>query len=126
MRKFVCREFIKTVDLDLFRTFLETFPGSGGIAWSRLPEDEKEKREALFEIFQRSEDLTDDLQDSLHCAKYLAGAAGASKLLELAEKFGVDLVPPAEALKIARSWTRARSRFTPTSTTARSSTAPST
>ena len=93
VRKFVCREFTNTVDLDLFRKFLRQFPGDGRIDWDQLPEDDREKREALFQIFQRAEDLPVELQNALHCAKILAGDAGVSRLVELAEAYDLILVP---------------------------------
>lgn len=106
VRKFVSCEFIKTVDLNLFRRFLSPFSARIGIDWPSLPEDEAERREALFEIFRRAEDFPDELQKALHRATILSGSAGAGILLEQAAMAGVELVPAAEVKDVAAIDTR--------------------
>ncbi|WP_157937673.1 hypothetical protein [Oceaniglobus roseus] len=93
VKKFVSREFVNTVDLCLFRRFLEEFKDLGGIAWDDLREPEKSKRNRLFEQFQRSENLSNLLHLALHHAKILASDAGTRKLVQLADACGIRLAP---------------------------------
>lgn len=94
IKNFVNREFAKTVDLDLLKRFLDPFNAKITLDWSALPEDEKDKREAIFEFFRGADErLPAQLLDALHKIMVLSDANGARLLQEQAELAGVSLVP---------------------------------
>lgn len=93
VRKFVSCDFIKTVDLELLRRLLEPHEAAIGLDWTRLPDDEGARRDALLKLFRIGENFPKALQNALHHAKLLSGQAGARILIEQAELSGVELVP---------------------------------
>jgi hypothetical protein len=50
VKKFVNREFAKTVDLDLLKRLIAPYAAAIDFDWARLPEEEKDRREAIFEL----------------------------------------------------------------------------
>jgi len=95
VRKFVCRDFIRTVDLHLLGRLLKPHSGHINLDWNDLPDDETEKREVLFEFFRRMDSTCPaELQNALHCAKILSGETGCRILLEQAELAGITLTSP--------------------------------
>ena len=97
VRKFVDREFSKTVDLDLLARLLAPFAYRLDFSWTDLPEAEREKREAIFEFFRRAtESFPSALQDALHRASILSTPSGSRLLVEQADQRGIRLVPDAE------------------------------
>lgn len=91
VRKFVSRDFMKTVDLQLLRRLLEPHVAAIGLNWGNLPDDDGARRDALFNLFSIGENFPQSLQNALHYAKLLSGQAGARILIEQAELSGVDL-----------------------------------
>ncbi|WP_413152315.1 hypothetical protein [Amaricoccus sp. W119] len=53
IRNFVDRAFLRTVDLGLLHRLLAPHLGQIGFDWAALPEDEKKRREAIFDLFAR-------------------------------------------------------------------------
>ena len=97
VRKYVNREFSKTVDLELLRRFLTPYLDHIALDWATLPEDEKEKREAVFELFRLADGrFPSSLQFALFNIATLSSDAGANILLAQVDEAGVELVPPAE------------------------------
>ncbi len=56
VKKFVNRDFAKTVDLDLLKRLIDPYASTIHLDWSALPADEKEKREAIFEFFRGTDE----------------------------------------------------------------------
>lgn len=99
VRKFVSREFANTVDLDLLARFLAPFADDIGFDWNNLPEDDRERRDAIFEFFRGADDrFPAELQNALHCARVLSNDNGSRLLREQADLRGVSLVDDDEAL----------------------------
>lgn len=92
VRKFVSREFINTVDLELLRRLLEPYERTLALEWHELPAEDQARRDALFELFRMGEGFPAELQNALHYAKLLSGQAGARILFEQAELSGVELL----------------------------------
>jgi hypothetical protein len=97
IKNFVNREFAKTVDLDLLKRLLDPFSSKITLDWAALPENEKDKREAIFEFFRSAGEHTPvQLLDALHKIMVLSDASGARLLQEQADLAGVPLVPKDE------------------------------
>ncbi len=97
VRKFVSREFAKTVDLDLLRRFLAPFAERLDFDWDALPSDDGKKRDAIFEFFRVADSrFPMELHDALHCAAVLATPSGCRVLQEQAAARGIELVPASE------------------------------
>jgi hypothetical protein len=93
VKKFASKGFFQTVDLDLLERLLE--PDAEGLpfALSDLPQDEKERRRALYEHFLGvDESFPDELLDALHCILQLSDKQGLQCLRERADLAGVQLV----------------------------------
>ena len=72
IRKFVNREFARTVGLDLIRRLVEPYASTIKLDFTTLPIDEKSCREALFEFFRNADDsIPSEFQDALHCIMVL-------------------------------------------------------
>jgi hypothetical protein len=52
VKKFVNRDFAKTVDLDLLKRLIDPYAATIQLDWNALPADEKDRREAIFEFFR--------------------------------------------------------------------------
>ena len=97
IKKFVNREFAKTVDLDLLKRLLAPYASRIAFDWSARPADEKEKREAIFEFFRNTDEgFPWELLDSLHKIMVLSDANGARLLIEQAELANIELIPKKE------------------------------
>jgi hypothetical protein len=97
IKKFVNREFAKTVDLDLLRRLLQPFEDRIALDWNAMPPDEKAKREAIFEFFRGTDErFPAELLDALHRIMVLSDANGARLLHEQADLAGVALIPKEE------------------------------
>ena len=55
IRNFVDRAFSRTVDLELLHRLLSPHLGQIGFDWDGLPEDDGERREAIFGLFARAD-----------------------------------------------------------------------
>lgn len=99
IKKFVNREFAKTVDLDLLKQLIAPYQSEIALDWSSLPEDERDKREAIFEFFRGTDErFPSALLDALHKIMVLSNESGAALLQEQAELAGVTIVPLNEAV----------------------------
>jgi hypothetical protein len=97
IKKFVSREFAKTVDLVLLKRLLDPFRAKIAFNWDALPENEKEKRESVFEFFRSADErLPVQLLDALHKIMVLSDANGARLLQEQADLASIELVPKEE------------------------------
>jgi hypothetical protein len=97
IKKFVSREFIKTVDLNLLKRLIDMFGASDRVGWDKLPADDRERREAIYELFRGAEDaFPKDMLDALHRIMILANPTGARLLHERAALEGVELIPADE------------------------------
>ena len=86
VKKFVNREFVRTVDLDLLKRLLDPYSRDIALDWTALPADEKQKREAIFEFFRGADErFPAQLLDALHRIMVLSDANGARLLQEQAE-----------------------------------------
>ena len=78
VKKFVNREFAKTIDLDLLKRLLDPYARDIALDWSALPAGEKQKREAIFEFFRGTDErFPAQLLDALHRIMVLSDANGA-------------------------------------------------
>ncbi|HUE95489.1 MAG TPA: hypothetical protein VMN39_02465 [Longimicrobiaceae bacterium] len=97
VRKFVSREFARTVDLQLLERFLAPFIDRIEFDLTALPEDEEEKREAIFEFFRGADDrFPPKMQNALHGVSTLSTPGGSRLLQEQADVAGIVLVPREE------------------------------
>lgn len=97
IRKFVNREFARTVELDLLRRLLEPYRSKLNFDFATLPKDERNRREALFEFFRMAdESFPSEFQDALHCITVLSNPNGLRILQEQADRAGVQLIPEQE------------------------------
>ena len=98
VKKFVNRDFARTVDLDLLARLIEPHKAAIGFDWQSLPADEKERREAIFEFFKGTDErFPPELLDALHKIMLLSNENGARLLYEQAELAGVTIVSVDEA-----------------------------
>jgi len=97
VRKFVNREFSRTVDLELLRRFLTPYLDCIGFDWNSMPDDDKAKREAIFELFRNADgSFPSSLQFALFNIATLSSDTGANVLLAQADEAGVELVLTSE------------------------------
>ena len=96
IKKFVNREFIRTVDLDLLERLLAPFRNQIPRDLAALPTDEQARREALFQLFAAVDELPEGLKDALHTVSHVASANGARLLKERADRHGIVLIPTEE------------------------------
>ena len=97
IRKFVDRAFARTVDLALLRRLLEPHLARIGFDWSSLPEEDKERREAIFNLFSMGEiRFPPALQFALFNISTLSTDAGARIIQEIAGEAGVDVLANAK------------------------------
>lgn len=97
VKKFVSREFVKTVDLDLLKRLIDRFNAAASLHWDELPENDNERREAIYELFRGADDaFPKELLDALHRIMTLSNPTGARLLHERAEVHGVKLIPSEE------------------------------
>lgn len=90
VRKFVSREFARTVYLDLLARFLSSHADVIGLDWDALPRDDNATRDAIYEFFRGADDrLPAELQDALHRASILSTPRETRLLLEQANERGV-------------------------------------
>lgn len=97
IKKFVNREFSRTVELNLIRRLVEPYGSKIKFDFTTLPIDEKSCREALFEFFRSAdESFPSEFQDALHCIMVLSNPNGLRLLQEQADRVGVQLIPEEE------------------------------
>ncbi len=97
VKKFVNRQFIRTVDLALLERLVEPYAGVLAFEFDRLPQGDKERRETLFEFFRSAdESFPSQLLDALHCILVLSSPNGMRVLQEEADREGIELIPASE------------------------------
>lgn len=97
VKKFVNREFAKTVDLGLLKRLLDPYSSKIAFNLDALPANEDDKREAIFEFFRGTDErFPADLLDALHKIMVLSDSPGMRLLQEQADLAGVNLVPKQE------------------------------
>ena len=93
IRNFVDRAFSRTVDLELLHRLLEPYLGQIGFDWDTLPEDDRERREAIFNLFAKADlRFPAKLQFALYNISTLSTDAGARIVQEIASEAGVDVL----------------------------------
>lgn len=97
IKKFVSREFVKTVDLELLKRLIDKFDAAEKLKWADLPEEDRERREEIYEIFRGADEtFPRKLLDALHRIMMLSNPTGARLLHERAEAAGIKLIPDEE------------------------------
>ena len=97
IKKFVSREFVKTVDLELLKRLIDKFDAAEKLKWADLPEEDRERREEIYEIFRGADEtFPKKLLDALHRIMMLSNPTGARLLHERAEAAGIKLIPDEE------------------------------
>ena len=97
VRKFVDRSFARTVDLTLLHRLLEPYLDRIGFDWVSLPDDEKAKREAVFQLFQNADaTFPPELQFALFNISTLSTESGARLIQDIASELGVDVLAGAK------------------------------
>lgn len=93
IRNFVDRAFSRTVDLELLHRLLRPYLGQIGFDWDGLPEDDGERREAIFGLFAKADlRFPAKLQFALYNITTLSTDAGARIIQEIASEAGVDVL----------------------------------
>lgn len=93
IRNFVDRAFSRTVDLELLHRLLSPYLGQIGFDWDGLPEDDGERREAIFGLFAKADlRFPAKLQFALYNISTLSSDAGARIIQEIASEAGVDVL----------------------------------
>ncbi|MCA8881535.1 MAG: hypothetical protein KDA73_16630 [Rhodobacteraceae bacterium] len=93
IRNFVDRAFSRTVDLELLHRLLSPHLGQIGFDWDGLPEDDGERREAIFGLFARADmRFPAKLQFALYNISTLSTDVGARIIQEIASEAGVDVL----------------------------------
>ena len=93
IRNFVDRAFSRTVDLELLRRLLEPHLGQIDFDWNGLPEDDAERREAIFNLFARADmRFPAKLQFALYNISTLSTDPGARIIQEIATEAGIDVL----------------------------------
>lgn len=93
IRNFVDRAFSRTVDLKLLHRLLGPHLGQIDFDWDGLPEDDGERREAIFGLFARADmRFPAKLQFALYNISTLSTDAGARIIQEIASEAGVDVL----------------------------------
>src|SRR5690554_4195840 len=97
VKKFVSREFVRTVDLRLLGRLIDKFGARADLKWDELPEDDRERREAIYELLRSADEaFPKELLDALHRIMTLSNPTGVRLLHERAEAAGVKLIPSDE------------------------------
>ncbi|QYX57986.1 hypothetical protein K1T73_06285 [Roseovarius sp. SCSIO 43702] len=95
IRNFVDRAFSRTVDIELLHRLLSPYLGQIDFDWDDLPEDDKKRREAIFNLFARADTrFPAKLQFALYNISTLSTDAGARIIQEIATEAGVDVLAP--------------------------------
>lgn len=95
IRNFVDRAFSRTVDLELLHRLLRPHLGQIDFEWDELPDDEAQRREAIFNLFARADmKFPAKLQFALYNISTLSTDAGARIIQEIATEAGVDMLAP--------------------------------
>lgn len=93
IRNFVDRAFSRTVDLGLLRRLLEPHLGQIDFDWDGLPDDERKRREAIFNLFAKADlRFPARLQFALYNISTLSTDSGARLIQEIATDLGVDFL----------------------------------
>lgn len=93
IRNFVDRAFSRTVDLELLHRLLSPYLGQIGFEWDGLPEDDGERREAIFGLFAKADlRFPANLQFALYNITTLSTNAGARIIQEIASEAAVDVL----------------------------------
>jgi hypothetical protein len=93
IKNFVDRAFSRTVDLELLHRLLEPYLGQIGVDWDALPEDDRERRDAIFDLFAKADmRFPAKLQFALYNISTLATDAGARFIQEIASEDRIDVL----------------------------------
>lgn len=93
IRNFVDRAFSRTVDLELLHRLLGPYLDEIDFDWNGLPEDDVERREAIFNLFARADGrFPAKLQFALYNISTLSTDAGARIVQEIATEAGIDVL----------------------------------
>ena len=93
IRNFVDRAFSRTVDLELLHRLLAPYLGQISFEWDGLPEDDGERREAIFGLFAKADmRFPAKLQFALYNISTLSTDAGARIIQEIASDAGADVL----------------------------------
>ena len=93
IRNFVDRAFSRTVDLKLLHRLLEPHLSQIGLHWDALPEDDRERRDAIFDLFAKADmRFPAKLQFALYNISTLATDAGARFIQEIAFEDRIDVL----------------------------------
>lgn len=104
VRKFVDRSFARTVDLTLLHRLLEPYLDRIGFGWTSLPDDDKAKREAVFQLFQNADaKFPPELQFALFNISTLSTESGARLIQDIASEADVDVLVDAKQHEGAES-----------------------
>ena len=97
VKRFANKKFIRTVDLDLLKRFLEPYRGEISLDLDALSKDNEKTRERLHEYFLAAdESYPPQMLDDLHRIAELSTEVGVAHLRHRAELAGVELIPAAE------------------------------
>jgi hypothetical protein len=93
IRNFIDRAFSRTVDLELLHRLLSPHLGQIDFDWDGLPEDDAERREAIFDLFAKADlRFPASLQFALFNISTLSTDAGARIIQEIASEAGIDVL----------------------------------
>jgi len=93
IRNFIDRAFSRTVDLELLHRLLSPYLGQIDFDWDGLPEDDAERREAIFDLFAKADmRFPASLQFALFNISTLSTGAGARIIQEIASEAGIDVL----------------------------------
>lgn len=93
IRNFIDRAFSRTVDLELLHRLLSPYLGQIGFDWDGLPEDDAERREAIFDLFAKADlRFPASLQFALFNISTLSTDVGARIIQEIASEAGIDVL----------------------------------
>ncbi len=93
IRNFIDRAFSRTVDLELLHRLLSPYLGQIDFDWDGLPEDDAERREAIFDLFAKADlRFPASLQFALFNISTLSTDAGARIIQEIASEAGIDVL----------------------------------
>jgi hypothetical protein len=95
IRNFVDRAFSRTVDIELLHRLLSPYLGQIAFKWDELPDDDRKRREAIFDLFARADTrFPAKLQFALYNISTLSTDAGARIIQEIATEAGIDVLAP--------------------------------
>jgi hypothetical protein len=93
IRNFVDRAFSRTVDLELLHRLLAPYLPHIDFDWDGLPEDDGERRDAIFDLFAKADmRFPAKLQFALYNISTLSTDAGARIIQEIASDAGTDVL----------------------------------